>query len=56
MIVFGVSSTVALILMALGTLAYLHDGVSALQRRAQRRGRAASSLYGRSSQTAPKQR
>jgi|GEM_PF-6098605 hypothetical protein len=52
MIVFGVSSTVAIILVALGGLAYLHDGVSALRRRAQRKDRV-TSLYGGSAQTPP---
>jgi hypothetical protein len=55
MIVFGVSSTVAIVLAVLGVLAYLHEGVHTLRRRAQRRDRVAS-VYGSHSQTPPDQR
>jgi len=47
MIVFGVSGTVFLILMALGVCAHLADGVSRVRSRTRRRKRAAS-LYGTS--------
>jgi hypothetical protein len=55
MIVFGVSSTVAIILVVLGVLAYLHDGVTAMRRRAQRKDRV-TSVYGGSAQTPPDHR
>ncbi len=55
MIVFGVSSTVAIILIVLGVLSFLHDGASAVRRRADRKSRAAS-LYGNSSETPPNRR
>ena len=45
MIVIGVSSTIFVIVMVLGVLAYLHDRVMALNRRQQRKDRMAS-LYG----------
>jgi len=54
-IVFGVSSTVAIVLIALGVLSFLHDGASAVRRRAERKSRAAS-LYGNSSETPPNRR
>jgi hypothetical protein len=41
MIVISVSSTVAIILVVLGVLAYVHDGAQAVKRRQQRKQRAA---------------
>ncbi len=55
MIVFGVSTTVAIILMALGALAFLHDGVSRLRQRARRKDRVAS-MYDGAAQTPPDRR
>lgn len=55
MIVFGVSSTVAIILMVLGVLAYAADGVSAVRKRSQRKNRVAS-IYGSSGQTPSERR
>ena len=45
MIVLGVSSTVFIVLMALGLIAHISDGVSAVKKRAHRKERAAA-LYG----------
>ncbi|HWA54331.1 MAG TPA: hypothetical protein VG816_09190 [Solirubrobacterales bacterium] len=47
MVVIGVSGTVFIIVMALGALAYVHDGAQALARRRRRKERAAA-LYGAS--------
>ena len=44
-IIVGVSSTIFVIVMVLGVLAYLHDGAMAVRRRQQRKDRIAS-LYG----------
>jgi hypothetical protein len=50
MIVFGVSSTVAIVLMVVGVLAYVADGASAVRKRSQRKDRVAS-VYGSSPKT-----
>lgn len=47
MIVIGVSSTIFIILMILGVLAYLHDGAQAVRARQKRKARV-EALYGAS--------
>jgi hypothetical protein len=53
MIVIGVSSTVFIIVMVFGVLAYVHDGAQAVRRRSQRKRRA-TEVYG--SETSSKER
>jgi hypothetical protein len=48
MIVFGVSSTIFVILMVVGVLAWLSDGVASVKRRQSRKERV-DSLFGSSS-------
>ena len=54
MIVLGVSSTVFIVLMVLGLIAHISDGVSAVKRRANRKERVAA-VYG-ASHSSPERR